>query len=553
MGFQKKLILLASLMVASLPASTQRIDTLTRDSLTERFRHLVQQADKYYHSEDMVLKFQTLQEAGRYIDGVEDVELRLWYLSQLGQTLRNLGSKNESFRVLNQLINIKESTAPPIRSDARPWIYYGQVGSAYLYDGKLDSARHYFQEARKWARGSAGPWEAGSLNNLGILYLHKENARLAMTYLDSAEQIVRRDDIQSRNLAVSIRDNKVDLFLMEGQNDRAIQMLNANLDTLLAIGLENDAVRKKYVRYRLKRVDLFLQQGLAKEALLDLKDVDRSIRELGERIGREHEMRSAELREQIALVLNDPDEVLYATRALATLRDSTTKAQLAERAVIISGLTELSMSRQKAEMAALVNLAHAEKSAAESKARSRTVLAGLSGVLTISILTIIYILFRYRIRRKQHEKELVEFELEHKRKDVQHLAMGLGRKKERAEQVLAAADRIRKVGDERVEELVNELKEQVKAEHRVDEQREWIHREIETVNSAFYEKLKKSFPALVDTELELCGLIRSGLSNKEVAELRNISPKSARMARYRLKKKLGLLAAQDLRIELSKF
>ncbi|WP_159038658.1 helix-turn-helix transcriptional regulator [Brumimicrobium mesophilum] len=38
----------------------------------------------------------------------------------------------------------------------------------------------------------------------------------------------------------------------------------------------------------------------------------------------------------------------------------------------------------------------------------------------------------------------------------------------------------------------------------------------------------------------ICGLIRLGLSNKEVASMRNVSYKVIRMSRYRLRKELGL-------------
>jgi DNA-binding CsgD family transcriptional regulator len=44
----------------------------------------------------------------------------------------------------------------------------------------------------------------------------------------------------------------------------------------------------------------------------------------------------------------------------------------------------------------------------------------------------------------------------------------------------------------------------------------------------------------------LCGFIKVGLSNKEIAALNNITPKAVEMARYRLRKKLNVDGQVDL-------
>ena len=54
------------------------------------------------------------------------------------------------------------------------------------------------------------------------------------------------------------------------------------------------------------------------------------------------------------------------------------------------------------------------------------------------------------------------------------------------------------------------------------------------------DRLKEKYPALSKTDMKICVYIKLNLSTKEIADLMNISPRSVEMARYRLRKKLGL-------------
>lgn len=56
----------------------------------------------------------------------------------------------------------------------------------------------------------------------------------------------------------------------------------------------------------------------------------------------------------------------------------------------------------------------------------------------------------------------------------------------------------------------------------------------------FFEKLNKHFPGLSANERKLCALLRMNMSSKEIAQLTFQEPSSIDVARYRLRKKLGL-------------
>lgn len=69
---------------------------------------------------------------------------------------------------------------------------------------------------------------------------------------------------------------------------------------------------------------------------------------------------------------------------------------------------------------------------------------------------------------------------------------------------------------------------------------------FEDVHKDFFGQLKEQYPSLSPNELRLCALLKLNLSVKEMASLMGISPESVKMARHRLRKKLGLTSDQNL-------
>ena len=66
------------------------------------------------------------------------------------------------------------------------------------------------------------------------------------------------------------------------------------------------------------------------------------------------------------------------------------------------------------------------------------------------------------------------------------------------------------------------------------------------VHPDFFARFQQNFPALSQNELKLLAYIRMKISNKEIANMLNISTKSVEMSRYRLKKKLNLSTEDNL-------
>lgn len=63
---------------------------------------------------------------------------------------------------------------------------------------------------------------------------------------------------------------------------------------------------------------------------------------------------------------------------------------------------------------------------------------------------------------------------------------------------------------------------------------------VNTQNRSFMIELKEQYPKLTKTDIEVCSYIKSGLSRKEIAKIRDTSIEAVKSTRFRLKKKLNL-------------
>jgi len=69
---------------------------------------------------------------------------------------------------------------------------------------------------------------------------------------------------------------------------------------------------------------------------------------------------------------------------------------------------------------------------------------------------------------------------------------------------------------------------------------------FDEVHAGFFIRLKDKHPQLTPAEIRLSALIKLNLSTKEIADILAVSPKSVNVARYRLRKNLGLAKGTDV-------
>ena len=73
------------------------------------------------------------------------------------------------------------------------------------------------------------------------------------------------------------------------------------------------------------------------------------------------------------------------------------------------------------------------------------------------------------------------------------------------------------------------------------------------VNKTFYATLSEHYPELTVNDLKYAALLKLNLSGKEISKLLGVSDKSVHMARYRIRKKMGLKTGDDLEAFLATY
>ncbi len=144
------------------------------------------------------------------------------------------------------------------------------------------------------------------------------------------------------------------------------------------------------------------------------------------------------------------------------------------------------------------------------------------------------------------EKKRLEDEVEYKKKDLLFFGMELNLKNRF---VTSIVDRLNDLKNAKksiqstdLEELIQFAKNQV----RIDQNLEYFHTNIDKVNHEFISKLKADYPELTENELHLASLLRIKLNTKEIASIKNITPDSVKVMRYRLRKKFNLERGENL-------
>lgn len=112
---------------------------------------------------------------------------------------------------------------------------------------------------------------------------------------------------------------------------------------------------------------------------------------------------------------------------------------------------------------------------------------------------------------------------------------------------------IQKIKDIDAERLDEGARSQISRIHKsitkeVSADKSWkdLEKHIRNVHFDFLKRLKEQFPTISPRELDLATYLLMNMSTKEIAEVMNISQGGVELARYRLRKKLGLTKKENL-------
>lgn len=114
--------------------------------------------------------------------------------------------------------------------------------------------------------------------------------------------------------------------------------------------------------------------------------------------------------------------------------------------------------------------------------------------------------------------------------------------KELVDQVQHERQRIEKTFLANIEQLILPLINRIKTGNIANEKKalQILEDNLQSITSDFAEKVSDKLHALTNREIEICNLIKHGMSSKEIAEILNISTRGVETHRRNIRKKLGI-------------
>ncbi len=193
----------------------------------------------------------------------------------------------------------------------------------------------------------------------------------------------------------------------------------------------------------------------------------------------------------------------------------------------------------------------------EKVAQERKIKSQREDFLTILIILCLFgglivvamFLFHYRskVRYSQLKQQKLQDELSYKNKEMTANVMSLMKKNEMLSEI---TQRLIQIENNAVKTETKEAIRKVGAEiENSTNEKIWEEFEMrfKQVHSEFYENLIHKFPELSPNEQRLCAFLRLNLSTKEISNITGQSSRAIEMARFRLRKKLGI-SSQDINL-----
>lgn len=152
------------------------------------------------------------------------------------------------------------------------------------------------------------------------------------------------------------------------------------------------------------------------------------------------------------------------------------------------------------------------------------------------------LLARNNLEKNELEKKHLETNLKLNREKLNHITDLF---KEKSKLIDKMQEQLDIVNTENAEQRdINQLLTNIEDYISPNEYWEEFITSFNLVNKSFFDQILKKYPELSNNELRLCALIKCNLSNKEIANILNITPDSVKKSRNRLRKRL-LLEADD--------
>lgn len=426
-----------------------------------------------------------------------------------------------------------------------------QKGIIYTALEQYEKAKQSYQEALNLPYVQNKPQQVAEIyNNLGTVAAISRDNVAALSYFEQAKVIFETQGLEEE--LGRILNNMAVLYMQENRVPEGLKIFQEQLATsqkqqdkrLEAQTYGNIA----YAHYLLeeytpsfkayeKSIAIAKKQGFDDVLAISYKDLAETYQTKGdfqkslETFQKYHDLH----------IKNVGEKTQKEVSALQIQYDTAIKnRQLAEQAEQIELLKQKRIIRQQRFMVISILLGSLALAAMFLYWRKKTKLEQIQTTKSLKE----QILQKELVLKEQQEK-LLKTELASKNKDITTLALDISRKNDFSRLMQRELEQLEKGLPKGYQSKIKHLKMNTLIHLEINEDVANLQNNIEQINHQFYENLD-NIAKLSQSEKQICGLIRMNLSNKQIALIRNTTTDSAKVFRYRIRKKIGLQPEEDI-------
>lgn len=464
--------------------------------------------------------------------------------------------KQEHFKVSDSLLN-RSMNMYQDRGDEEGVVNtLWEIANMYWYDDRIDISTTYYEKAynkaleidyvrlpiiiqnlasvyiiaRRWDESitliesifdqvESEAMEAFIYCTLQEAYQGKEDWSNSIKYAKSIIDVVQTD--RAKKVRAWVYEPLIYSYIKQEKYDSAKYWLKKGEEYTLE---KNEERAFRYLDFA--RAYIASNEGDEKKAVSYASSYLQSVMDDG---SQRHKLYHAELQYQM-----NKDLGMY-QQALADLEDLKVMEDSILRSSYIKNFENYRVRLETAEQR--VNILNLEKEVQNRNIR----ITLISAALILTVFAGLYIIKNYKAQKRRAQEQLVV-----KEKKLSDFTLSLLKKN----QVLEELDHMLKESSKRKNgeliESVNRMKVLLSINRNQEGNWDQFVEYFGSVHKDFFDSLKKKYPNLSAKDLRHCALVKMNLSTKEAAEILGVEVSSVKMARYRLRKKIGIDEDQNL-------
>jgi len=448
----------------------------------------------------------------------------------------------------------------------------GSMVGYYIQSAQYDSAFYYYDLALLEAeRTGLKTLISSAHNNIGMLKAKNGDYAGAHQYYQNAVAILEKKNRADSSMFCSINDNLAELAILEKDWDKALDCYTENIRLLREISQYYPNDSRGLLQAYCGKVNVLMKTRNLITAGKEIQYADSIVAHFRYMITEKYIRNYYTLKYEYARLSGNPAEMEIYHSHLLSLSDSLQTISRSVTDPLSKAMVNITINKFDKDVQ-LYRLQLAEKERDLEEARKKQLRNFLIAAVTIlfSIVTFLYFRNRNRLQKneirlqqykhdlaekelenKKLEQEKTERELHHKKSDLRDLGVYLSQLKQLHFSMAERLDTIKSQKPDQIKDAIVNLVREWDTEIYSQQHLHLIQENIDQVNSEFYSNLRRSYPELTKSEVELCGLLKLNLSSKEIGVMKGISQESVKMARYRLRKKLKLNPEDDIYHSLS--